>query len=59
LEKPLVGVVDDDFSVRRALSRLLKSAGFEVDALESAAAYCERYSTRRPNCLVSTSGWRR
>jgi FixJ family two-component response regulator len=51
-EKRLVCVVDDDFSVRRALSRLLKAAGYEVEAFERAAAYCERYSGSRPRCLV-------
>ena len=49
---PVVCVVDDDFSVRRALGRLLKAAGYQVEALESAAAYCERYSESRPQCLV-------
>jgi FixJ family two-component response regulator len=48
----MVCVVDDDFSIRRALRRLLTAAGYEVEALESAAAYCERYAASRPACLV-------
>jgi FixJ family two-component response regulator len=52
VEKPLICIVDDDFSVRRALSRLLVSAGYEVEALENADAYCERYVASRPRCLV-------
>jgi FixJ family two-component response regulator len=52
VENPVICVVDDDFSVRRALCRLLKAAGYQVEALEGAAAYCERYSGSRPQCLV-------
>jgi len=51
-EKPVVCVVDDDFSVRRALCRLLEAAGYEVEAFERAAAFCERSSGSRPLCLV-------
>lgn len=52
VENPVICVVDDDFSVRRALCRLLKAAGYQVESLESAAAYCERYSVSQPHCLV-------
>ena len=52
LEKPVVCVIDDDLSVRRALSRLLKDAGYVVEAFESAGAYCERYTASPPGCLV-------
>ncbi len=52
VENPVICVVDDDFSVRRALRRLLEAAGYQVEALESAAAYCERYSASQPHCLV-------
>ncbi len=52
VESPVICVVDDDFSVRRALGRLLTAAGYQVEALESAAAYCGRYSVSQPHCLV-------
>jgi FixJ family two-component response regulator len=51
-DNPVICVVDDDFSVRRALCRLLEAAGYQVEALECAAAYSERYSGSRPHCLV-------
>ena len=35
----MVYLVDDDESVRRALQRLLRSAGFEVKAFSSAEAF--------------------
>ena len=38
VETPVICVVDDDVSVRRALSRLLQAAGYQVEALDSAAA---------------------
>jgi FixJ family two-component response regulator len=34
--KPYIYVVDDDASVRRALSRLLRAAGFNADTFSSA-----------------------
>jgi FixJ family two-component response regulator len=52
ISKPVICVVDDDFSVRRALRRLLTAAGYEVEALENATAYRERYAGSRPGCLV-------
>lgn len=52
VETAVICVVDDDVSVRRALSRLLQAAGYQVEALDSAAAYCARYSGSKPDCLV-------
>jgi len=49
---PLVAVVDDDPSVRRALSRLLCSAGLQVALFSSAADFLESEMTRSPSCLV-------
>jgi FixJ family two-component response regulator len=48
----LVYVVDDDESVRKALARLIRAAGFEVEAFPSAQAFLEREITDRPCCLV-------
>lgn len=47
-----VFVVDDDISVRSALNRLLKSAGFEVETFPSADAYLAREAVDGPGCLV-------
>lgn len=49
---PLVFVVDDDPSVRNALSRLLRSVGLQVELFESASEFLQRQRQVRPNCLV-------
>ena len=48
----LVCVVDDDDSVRRALSRLIRSAGLDVATFPSALAFLEALPLGRPACLV-------
>lgn len=45
-------VVDDDASVRRALSRLLKSAGFQVETFMSAQDFLDSGQTEGPGLLV-------
>jgi FixJ family two-component response regulator len=50
--KPLVFVIDDDPSVRRALSRLLKSHGFTVETFASAGEFLMRPHYDGPGCLV-------
>ena len=49
---PVVFVVDDDASVRRSLARLLRSAGFEVEAFASAEDFLSAPHPERPSCLV-------
>jgi FixJ family two-component response regulator len=49
---PVVYVIDDDASFRKAVSRLLRSAGLEVEALASAGEFLERPVADRPACLV-------
>ncbi|MEI6000906.1 response regulator transcription factor [Paraburkholderia bengalensis] len=49
----LVYVVDDDASVRRALTRLVRSAGYEVEAYGSAREFLEHARIERvPACVV-------
>ncbi len=48
----LVGVVDDDQSVRRALRRLFKSAGYAAEMFASAEDYLAREIFTGPICLV-------
>ena len=48
----VVYVVDDDASVRRALARLIASAGLDVETFPSAKAFLERPAPDRPACLV-------
>ena len=49
---PVVFVVDDDASVRRSLTRLLRSAGFEVETFVSAEDFLSAAHAERPSCLV-------
>ena len=48
----LVGIVDDDLSVRKALARLLKSAGYRVEVFASAREFLERPRPEDLSCLV-------
>jgi FixJ family two-component response regulator len=50
--RPLVVIVDDDPSVRRALSRCLRAAGLEVEALASAGELLAYEWPAQPACLV-------
>src|SRR5438105_5942593 len=49
---PCVFVVDDDLSLRKALGRLLKSAGFQVEALPSAEEFLRRPAPDGPGCVI-------
>ena len=48
----LVAVVDDEESVRKALGRLLRSAGFSVETYSCAADFLQSLQRQRPRCLV-------
>lgn len=48
----LVGVVDDDQSVRRGLRRLFRSAGYAAETFASAEDYLARELFEGPTCLV-------
>ncbi len=50
--RPTVCVVDDDASVRKALSRLIRSAGFNVEAFSSAKDFLGRKTSDGYGCLV-------
>lgn len=47
-----VFVVDDDASVRKAVSRLLRSVGWTVETFASPAEFVRDYETDRPGCAV-------
>ena len=49
---PVVYVIDDDHSFRKAVSRLLRSAGLAVETLASAREFLERSAVDQPSCLV-------
>ena len=49
---PIVFIVDDDDSVRKALSRLINSVGLNVETFASADDFLKRESHNGPACLV-------
>jgi FixJ family two-component response regulator len=50
---PMISIVDDDLSVRRALRRLVQAAGYRVETFASAGEFLSSSpATRRPACLV-------
>jgi FixJ family two-component response regulator len=51
-DDPIVYVVDDDASFRKAVSRLLRTAGLYVETLASAREFLEHPMVDRPSCLV-------
>lgn len=50
--RPLVGVVDDDASIQRALRRLLRAADFSVETFGSAEEVLTSGHLRTISCLV-------
>lgn len=49
---PTVFIIDDDSSVRDAVSLLLRTDGLNVAAFASAAAFLEAITVQQPGCLV-------
>jgi FixJ family two-component response regulator len=45
-------LVDDDASVRKALQRLIRAAGYEVESFADAAEYLARPAPSPPACIV-------
>jgi len=50
--RPLIAVVDDEESIRKAITRLLRSAGLEVTAFSSGVDFLESLATQRPDCVL-------
>jgi len=51
-DDPIVFIVDDDDSVRKALTRLIKSVDLNVETFASADDFLQRESHKGPACLV-------
>lgn len=49
---PMITVVDDDESVRKALNRLIKTAGYDATTYESAEAFLATNAGRISDCLI-------
>ena len=50
--EPTVFLVDDEASVLKALSRLLRSAGLNTEAFRSPEDFLQHYDPHAPGCLV-------
>jgi FixJ family two-component response regulator len=48
----VIAVVDDEESVRKALERLIRSAGFAVETFSSGSAFIESTRHVKPSCVV-------
>jgi FixJ family two-component response regulator len=51
-QQKVIAVVDDDAPVCRALGRLLRSAGYEVEMFASGPEFLLSVPTRPPDCLL-------
>jgi len=52
-DKPLISIVDDDESVRRAVTRLMRSVGFDGRAFASAEEFLSSPELSETSCLIS------
>lgn len=50
--RPVVAVVDDEEAIRKALKRLLRSAGIAVDTYASGQDFLQSLQQRLPDCVV-------
>jgi FixJ family two-component response regulator len=50
--RPLIAVVDDEESVRRALARMLHASQLDVEVFGSGQEFLDSLRTRRPDCVV-------
>src|SRR5438046_10300874 len=48
----IVFLIDDDASIRKGVSRLLRSAGYKSEAFESASDFLTREQHPGPACLI-------
>jgi FixJ family two-component response regulator len=51
-EGPLFAVVDDEESIRKALSRLLRLAGLKAETFASGAEFLESLKSHTPDCVL-------
>jgi len=50
--RSLIAVVDDEEPIRKALSRLIRSAGMDVETFPSGTELLKSMSAHRPHCIV-------
>jgi FixJ family two-component response regulator len=49
---PVIAVIDDDESVRRALGRLLRAVGWQGQVFSTAVEFLETTARALPDCLI-------
>ncbi|MBX4871462.1 response regulator transcription factor [Rhizobium bangladeshense] len=49
---PVVFIVDDDVSMREALTDLFRSMKFDIEAFENTATFLEKADLSRPGCIL-------
>ena len=49
---PCVAVVDDEADVLRAMQRLLRAAGFQVEVYATGEAFLSSVADHRPDCVL-------
>jgi FixJ family two-component response regulator len=49
---PVIAVVDDEETVRRALGRLLEACGFSVETFDSGETFLRSLADHEPDCLI-------
>ena len=49
---PIIAVVEDESSVRKALGRLLRAAGLDADTYASGEEFLRAMPNRAPDCLL-------
>lgn len=50
--RSVIAIVEDEEPIRKALRRLLRSAGLDVETFPSGVAFLDSLSIRRPDCIV-------
>ena len=50
--RPLVAIVDDEEPIRKALTRLLRSGGLDVESFPSGSEFLKSLPAHRPDCVV-------
>jgi FixJ family two-component response regulator len=50
--RPLIAVVDDEESVRRALARMLSACAFDTEVFASGREFLDALRTRSPDCAI-------
>jgi FixJ family two-component response regulator len=48
----MIAIVDDEQSVRKALTRLLRSAGLDAETFDSGMEFLKSIDAQRPDCVV-------